>query len=291
MEALNIVPASFSPLLIMMNLKRSGVCRAVAIVAAMILSIFGSTGELRAKVVDSEVLLLVDVSRSVTNSEFDAMMDGLAQVFESSAVIDSIQNGTAGSIAASVVFFSDKNSQAVGIGWMEVSDAASAQLFADGLRAAARSSDKNNAAIASAFDFSVPLFGLETGGVANGFESSNQLMTFAADSTDTSSPAPGGQTREDVLLAASQDAQAAGVDMINAITLGGGSTLVDYYDNFVVGGAVGGQVGGATEAPTVGDFPTAAQSVLGGGIAAAAPEPTVSLLCSIGLMILLRRRR
>ena len=61
MEELNIVRVRLSPLLTMICFDLSGVYRAAAIVVVMFMSFFGSTGELRAVVVDSEVLLLVDV--------------------------------------------------------------------------------------------------------------------------------------------------------------------------------------------------------------------------------------
>ena len=49
--------------------------------------------ELSAVQVDSELVILVDVSSSVSNSEFSSILEGLASSFRSATVLDSISSG------------------------------------------------------------------------------------------------------------------------------------------------------------------------------------------------------
>lgn len=90
---------------------------------------------LRAQVkVDTELLLLIDVSGSITRNEYAQMMDAYGSAMTSDAVLDAIQGGKTGKIATAVAFFSSASRQAVGVEWMEISDIASARLFADRIR-------------------------------------------------------------------------------------------------------------------------------------------------------------
>lgn len=270
--------------------ETSWIRRAPALCAAMMMIGAAVGDRAEAVKVDAELLLLVDVTKSINDTEFDVIMEGFAQSFEAAATIDAIQGGVTGSIAASVVFFSDKNNQAVGVNWMQVSDAASAQAFATQLRSAVRPSDKNGMALATVLDFSTALFGTETGGTANGFESVNQVMTLVGDGIDNNSPS-GGQPAEDVVLAAGQAALSSGVDIINAITIGGGQPLTDYYTQYVVGGSVGPFTGAVVDTPTVATFPALAEIFVADTLTAVVPEPNSLLLASIGSLFLLYRRR
>ena len=200
-------------------------------------------------------------------------------------------DGTAGSIAVSVVFFSDKNHQAVGVGWMEISDAASASAFADELRAAARTSDKKGMALAEAMSFSVPLFGTETGGASNGFESSSQVLTVLGDGEDDKSQKGPGLSYAEAVQASSQDALLAGVDMINAISLGGGASVESYYTTFVVGGAVGGLPGSVVSTTDLTSFEVVSDTVVLQTVGSAMPETGVLGLCAMGWLNFLRRSR
>lgn len=264
--------------------------RLPALVAACLCSLI-SVPPAQAVAVDAELLLLVDVTKSVDDTAFDVIMEGFAQSFEASATIAAIQSGSAGRIAASVVFFSDKNNQAVGVSWMEISDAASATVFANQLRSAIRPSDKNGMALAAALDFGTPLFGSEAGGPGNGYESPYQIMTLAVDGIDDNSPTGGGLSNEDVVEAARDNALASGVDQINAITIGGGTALSDYYEQYVVGGSVGGTSGAVVGTSGVATFPGVAELVVEQNVVSAVPEPEVFLLVLFGGLVLLWRRR
>lgn len=266
--------------------------RAIGAMACVLLSLgaLPLTNPAAAVQVDAELLLLVDVTKSIDATEFDVMMEGFAQSFTASEVIDSIQSGSAGRIAAAVIFFSDKNNLAVGVGWMEISDASSALAFATQLRAAVRASNQNGMALATALDFGSAFFGDETGGPANGFESGSQVITLVGDGIDTASSG-NAAAKEAAVMAASQGALAAGVDMINAITIGGGAAMEDYYTQFVVGGSTGGLDGAVVDIASVATFQVVSEVVLDRTIGAAVPEPRLAGLMSLALLWSLGRRR
>lgn len=189
--------------------------------------------------VNSELLFLVDVSGSVNDTEYGNLINSISQTFQSSTVIDSITFGGTTSVAASLVFWSASDEQQVGVSWMQISDLASAQQFASLISAAVRPFSGGGSP-ATALTFATPLFGTETGGASNGFESARQSITLIGDSTEN---LPG--TAADV-RAARDAALAAGVDQISAIAFNNGVAPTNYYLNNVVGAAPGGTASIAT---------------------------------------------
>jgi hypothetical protein len=240
----------------------------------------GLVGTAEGVAVDRELLILVDVTKSVSDTDFGLMMSGYADAFESDSVIAAVESGDLGSIAVSLVFYSDKNNQAVGLGWMEISDGTGAEAFADQLRDLGRPFKKNKGSIAGALDYAVPLFGTETGGPANGFESGSQAITMAADGVDDSSKKTG-KSRDATVAAARDAALATGVDVIDALTVGAAGSVDDYFVNFVVGGSLDGIPGGVENVADYSEFGAAAA----GRITTIVPEPAVgmALLMGVGL--------
>ncbi len=87
--------------------------------------------QVRAVNVDSEIVLLVDVTRpGLSDSQFSQLMDGYASAFTSSNVIDSIQSGYYGRVAVSMMFYGNTGNQTTGIQWMEIGSLSQAQQFA-----------------------------------------------------------------------------------------------------------------------------------------------------------------
>ena len=81
--------------------------------------------------VDTELLLLVDITpRGLNGSEIDQVMEGYASAFTSAQVIDSIQSGSYGQIAVSLMFYGNASTQVVGIPWMTIGNATEAETFA-----------------------------------------------------------------------------------------------------------------------------------------------------------------
>ena len=128
--------------------------------------------------VDTELVVLVDTSRVVNPAQFRFSLEGVAGAFESTDVIDAIQAGVMGRIAASLVFTGGPGSQAVAVGWTEISDAASAQAFASAVRASTRPFTTSTSSLAGALGFATAQFGLETGAPDNGFTSNAQAITL-----------------------------------------------------------------------------------------------------------------
>lgn len=255
---------------------------------------------LRAQVeVDTELLLLIDVSGSIGSAEYSRMMDAYAGAMTSESVLRAIESGSTGKIATAVAFWSSSGRQAVGVDWMEISDIGSALLFAERIRGAVRPF-LGTTAIASALNFAVPLFGTETGGVENGFHGGSQIMGISGDGSDNSSP-PRVLDRSVNVMAARDRALRSGVDMISGLALNTTPEDVSkYYEQHVIGGQVGETTAFVRSVEDFDGFEAALTANLVTEISAGAiisnnqavPEPSVAILAiPAALMLLCRRRR
>ena len=137
--------------------------------------------------VDTELLLLVDVSGSVDSSEYNLMMGGYEQAVRSASVLTAIQGGNRGAIAVSLVFWSANTQQATGVGWTKINNSTSANAFADAIANTTRQYNSMTA-IGSAITHGTTLFGTETGGVDNGFSSNAQIIDISGDGEDNDTP-------------------------------------------------------------------------------------------------------
>jgi hypothetical protein len=244
--------------------------------------------------VDSEIVLLVDVSvPGLSNTQFDALMSSYASAFTSSQVLDSIQSGSRGRIALSMMFFGNALTQSVGIPWMSIGSAADADLFADLVSNVSRPFSFGFAAPAQALAAATQHFGTETGGVDNGFESSVQIIEVAA--SGLAFPFNAAATSD-----ASDAAFGSGVDLVNSTSLGiFGGISENYYEQNVIGSTIPGVEATSNTSAT---DETLAVSIVNGldesiqaGAAVsvtAIPEPRTLLitLSSVGLVLLRRRR-
>jgi len=122
---------------------------------------------------------------------------------------------------------------------MLIDSAESANSFADQLSGTSRPFS-GMTAIGSGINYGTTLFGSETGGEANGFESAAQIIDVSGDGTDNNTPPD--NTDRAANVRASRDASlAAGVDMINGLPIGNaGGALEQYYIDNVIGGSAGG---------------------------------------------------
>lgn len=85
-----------------------------------------------ARPVSMELVLLIDVSASVSAGEYALQAQGLATAFDSAEVREAIGN-TRGGLAVSVIQWADKDSQVVAIDWTLVETAAQAGQLAQRL--------------------------------------------------------------------------------------------------------------------------------------------------------------
>ena len=253
----------------------------------------GLCTQARAESVDSEIVLLVDIVRpELSNTEFNRLMDGYANAFTSSQVINSIQSGVFGSIAVSMMFYGESSLQVVGVPWMRISNAAEAQTFASLVRNIGRPNSFAYSNPGAALTAATASFGTETGHAGNGFESQAQIIEVASAGIPTSSMA--GST-----AAASDNALASGVDLINAMALGNfSSSINNFYSANVIGSTIDGVPAGVTNsnfngalASTMNNLLT--ESVQNGVTVSVTSVPEPSMLTGLlpATLLLLKRRR
>lgn len=247
--------------------------------------------------VDSELLLLVDVSGSVDSNEYSIMMDGYQRAFRNQSVVDAIQGGANGAIAASMVFWSGAQQQQIGVDWMLIDSIQSANSFADALEATSRPFS-GMTAIGSGISFGADLFGSETGAQSNGFESTAQIIDVSGDGTDNNTP-PDNSDRAANVRAARDAALSSGVDMINGLPIGNaGGALDQYYIDNVIGGSAGGVDAFTQAATNFSDVESSLVQKLQREVSAGAiestsvPEPSVPMLFGgIAFLMLFRKQR
>ena len=104
--------------------------------------------------VDLALVLAVDGSSSVDNSEFNLQIQGLARAFTSPEVIAAIEQCPLGRIAISVVEWSGLSNQIIAVPWTIVNDIDSAHRVADAISTMPRHT-KGNTSISGAIDFGI----------------------------------------------------------------------------------------------------------------------------------------
>lgn len=250
----------------------------------------GLSGQASAEAVDSELVLLVDVTQSGLNKkDFGSLMESYASTFTSTQVLNSIQSGTYGRIAVSLMFYGNSSVQQVGIPWMSIGNATDAAKFAALATSVSRPFSNGTSDIASALTAATLTIGKETGGLANGFESKVQIIDVAAAST----PKSGAQATRDAVLA-------SGVDVINAIALGNkASAIASYFSSEVIGSSLSGVAAtsgtSALSAALTGTLTTQISNtvnmgVLGGATAVPEPNTAFALITGLGFLLIIRRR-
>jgi hypothetical protein len=257
-------------------------------------AMFGWPEQAAAESVDSELLLLVDsTQRGLNNRDFNELLDGYADAFASSDVLNAIQSGIYGKIAVSLMFFGNASTQVVGIPWMSIGNAAEAQTFALLLRAIDRPASPGTIQVDDALLAAIPFFGTETGAAGNGFESTAQIVEVVAATTPAGGSTAGVPSARDQALA-------SGVDVINAIAVGKqAGTMEAYYASNVIGGEAGGVVATSSSSALDGSLSGFLSGRVSGQVTAGAmesltsvPEPSswIALVSGMGLLILRRRR-
>lgn len=244
--------------------------------------------------VDLELILLVDVSGSVDATDYNIQKTGYVNAFNNAAVVNAIESGAIGSIAATLVYWSDGQSQSVG--WTEINDAASASAFATAINVAPRPFS-GGTGMTDALNFAT---GLVTAN--NGFEGTRTAIDISGDGSD-SNDCNFTNLNCVPLQNARDGALAAGVNTINALWIedspyfcdGGGCTIspTAYGTTNVIGGTnANGSPAFQTVVAGFDDFGAAIVEKLVAEINPT-PEPSILALLGIGFagISLMRKRR
>lgn len=131
----------------------------------------------RAEDVDVALVLVTDVSRSITDDEFKLEKEGYAAALTSPQVIAAIKGGAYGAIAVAYVEFASSFEVKNVIDWTIVRDAASAQDFAARLASAPRSF-WGRTAISSGIDRGVQLL------AESGVNAARRVIDVCGDGTN-----------------------------------------------------------------------------------------------------------
>ena len=101
---------------------------------ATIVALCLSTATTRAEPVDLELVLAMDASASISNSEYLLQIKGTAAAFRDPEVQSAIRSGPYGRIAVAVSLWSDQSLPRIDTGWHVLSDKANIEQFADLVR-------------------------------------------------------------------------------------------------------------------------------------------------------------
>jgi hypothetical protein len=188
------------------------------VVAVILLLLLASPA--RAEDVDLQLVLAVDVSRSVDAQEYQMQKRGYATAFSSRAVIEAIEGGLLGRIAVTYVEWSGNGHQRQLVPWTIIHDATSSLAFADAVTAAPRAFS-DFTALGGAIDFAVRLF------IRSGHTSPRRVIDVSGDGISNAGPPP----RE-----ARDRALGAGI-VINAVAITNEQWRLERYltDNVVTG--------------------------------------------------------
>lgn len=177
--------------------------------------------------VDVELVLAVDVSRSVDALEQELQFSGYASAFRDPRLIEGIVGGPLGAIAVTFFTWSDWHIQEHLVPWMLIDGPESAHRFADAIDAAPRRTWLYTS-ISGAMDFAVRQFG-------KGFEGTRKVVDISGDGVNNSGR-PIAEARADALA---QGVVVNGLAVLDrtppAFNLGL-PPLDEYYRTEVIGG-------------------------------------------------------
>jgi len=193
--------------------------RAFLLAAALLVLTAFTPQSALAVAVDLELALLVDVSGSVSSSEWTTQRDGYVSALTSQAFLDAVTAGNYGQVAITFMYWSGGSQQSTTVGWTLINDSTSAAAFANAIAAAGRPYSGSTAP-GSAINAIVPTF------ASNGFEGTFQKIDVSGD---------GSQNDGASTSTAVQNALLAGIDQINGLPIGN-QTLIDWYAANILGG-------------------------------------------------------
>ncbi|MCB4824445.1 DUF1194 domain-containing protein [Roseicella aerolata] len=179
--------------------------------------------------VDVELVLAVDVSRSVDPEEQELQFSGYEKAFRDRTLIEGIMGGPVGSIACMMFTWSDWHIQNVVVPWTRLDSPRTAHGFADAIAAAPRRTWLYTS-ISGAMDFAAKQFG-------QGFEGTRRVVDISGDGVNNSGR-PVAEAREAAL---SQGIVLNGLAVLDRqpspfAQTSGLPPLDEYYRDEVIGG-------------------------------------------------------
>jgi hypothetical protein len=177
--------------------------------------------------VDIELVLAVDVSRSVDEVEQELQFRGYAAAFRDPKLIEGIAGGPLGQIAVTLFTWSDWHIQEMLVPWTRIDSRAGAHGFADLLDAAPRRTWLYTS-ISGAMDYAAGLFG-------QGYEGTRKVVDISGDGVSNSGR-PVAEARADALAKGIVVNGLAVIDRSPQPWAAGLPPLDDYYRDEVIGG-------------------------------------------------------
>lgn len=133
---------------------------------------------------DLELVLAIDVSRSMDDEELELQRQGYAGAFLHPAIVAAIRGGALGRIAVTMVEWAGASYQRVIVPWTVIRDADGSAAFAEAILATPKQSF-NWTSISGAIDFSRSLFG------AGGQRGTRRVIDISGDGVNNNGrPAP-----------------------------------------------------------------------------------------------------
>jgi hypothetical protein len=177
--------------------------------------------------VDIELVLAVDVSRSVDEAEQELQFRGYAAAFRDPKLIEGIAGGPLGQIAVTLFTWSDWHIQELLIPWTRIDGRATAHGLADALDSAPRRTWLYTS-ISGAIDYAAGLFG-------QGYEGTRKVVDISGDGVSNSGR-PVAEARADALSKGIVMNGLAVIDRSPQPWATGMPPLDHYYRDEVIGG-------------------------------------------------------
>ncbi|MEM9332334.1 MAG: DUF1194 domain-containing protein [Pseudomonadota bacterium] len=213
--------------------------------------------------VDVQLVLAVDVSRSMSPPELEIQRRGYAEALVSDEVVSAIQSGLLGRVAITYIEWAGAFSQRTVVGWSLISNRAEAQAFANQITAHFEDALRRTS-ISGGLEFAATLFD------GNGFASNRRIIDVSGDGPNNQGR-PVLMSREEVLQ---KGIIINGLPLMTEEGAGGFLSIRDldaYYTNCVIGGP------GSFMLPVLSweQFPTAVRQKLVLELAAYDPAPVI----------------
>jgi hypothetical protein len=158
-----------------------------------VVALLALNGPAAALPVDLELVLAVDVSRSVDPEEAKLQREGYLAALVHPRVLQAIRSGPLGKIAVTYVEWAGIDTQYTVVPWTVIEDDQSAEVFTSRI-AAAPYNARNWTSVSGAIDYAVRLF------EDNGFEGTRRVIDVSGDGR-TNQGRPSSAARDDAVAA------------------------------------------------------------------------------------------